>query len=174
MAILTRSFQNWNTHPPPLLEGVAVDGSQLSSSPGIALAKRSCLLLLGRNCLEGQVNGLVRKPYLNSDISEGLSQLQSSRGGSREALFATTTFPSASSSFRCSITLFLWASLHQISCMQISVSISREPHLQCPSLSQSLGCSRQIRAHHWSQRWCQSHYIPSAPLWERVRMDLER
>lgn len=91
MAILTRSFQDWNSHPPPLLEGVAVDGSQLSSSPGIALAKRSCLLLLGRNCLEGQVSW-YESP---TSIQTSLKGYPSSRAhvGDQGRLFLQPHFP---------------------------------------------------------------------------------
>ena len=83
MTMLTRCFLGLKfsfplLHPllPLLLEGITAVCSQLSSSPGTALTKRSCLLIFRRNCLEGLVNGLAQKPHLSSDIWREIPALE--------------------------------------------------------------------------------------------------
>lgn len=122
----------------------------LSSSPGIALA-RSCLSLLATNCLEWLVKGWAQKP--------GLALIQTSLKGYPRVPVGnqvSETFVAKAWQVNfslCPLGFPLCYSIpmsppHYISCMLISVSVSMEPHLRCPSLNQSLRCSRQIRAHH--------------------------
>ena len=120
MTMLTRCFLGLKfsfplLHPllPLLLEGITVVYSQLSSFPGTALTKRSCLLIF-RTWRTDQWVGTKAPPpfrHLEGDPGSGAPM------GHRVRLLATT-FPSALEGFPCSITSFLWPPPHQISCMQ--------------------------------------------------------
>ena len=83
---------------PPLLEGVVTDGSQLSSSPGIALARKKekknptklpAPLEKKLPLMKWSLGRYKAWPCLSSNISKEIFQLQGSSGGSGETLVAT-------------------------------------------------------------------------------------